>query len=178
MDGDEDGFEDRRLTRSRPVAFAAFLLAITSLLLSWWRVTWDRVGEDVRPFRPEPPLTTSWAPWLTGILVALAIVLLFVRIAARSDRHEPAIWRRDLGIAALLMATAVLSALLWPADVPAFWGGRTYRVENVTTTVTETARPVLGWWVALAATALLALARRMAWPLREPPAEPPVQPET
>lgn len=157
-----------RLATSRRLALAAFLLAVTSGLLAWWRLTWTSGGsslrEDVRLFRPEEPLTTSWGPWLTGILLGATLVLLFVRIAARSERYEPATWRRDLGVAAGLLGAAMLSCLLWPADVPAFWGGRTYTAENVTTEVTETAVPGLGWWVALLALALLAIARLAARP--------------
>lgn len=151
------------LAASRRLAITGFLLAVTSLLLAWWRVAWTSGGpalrDDVRVFRPEEPLTTSWGPWLTGILVVAALVLLFVRIAGRSERHEPPAWRRDLGIGAALMAAALLSCLLWPSGVPAFWGSRTYTADNVTTEVTETAMPGLGWWVAVAAILLLAGAR-------------------
>lgn len=158
--------EARPSVGSRRLAIAAFLLAVTSLLLAWWRVTWTTAGtavrDDVRLFRPEEPLTTAWGPWLTGGLVLAAVGLLFVRIAARSERHEPPAWRRDLGVAALLLALALLSGMLWPAEVPSFWGGRTYAVENVTTEVTETAMPGLGWWVALVALALLVLARLLS----------------
>lgn len=156
----------------RAFALAAFLLAATALLLPWWRVTLDdgatapAVG-DFRPFRPEEPWTTDWAPWLTGLIVVAALLLLFVRLAANSHEHEPASWRRDLGIATGLLAAAVASALLWPDAVPSFWGGRTYRYENVTgPATTETAMPGLGWWVALVATAMAGLAswkaRRLA----------------
>lgn len=171
MDGDDPTHEPARLTRSRPVAFAAFLLTLTSLLLAWWRVTWDAGGpsvpDDVRPFRPEPPLTTEWGPWLTGGLVVVAAMLLFVRIAARSERHEPPLWRRDLAVAAVLLAAALASALLWPAEVPSFWGGRTY-TDNLTDgePTTEVASPGLGWWTALVAMLLLLLARRLARPPR------------
>lgn len=157
-----------RLAASRRLALAAFLLAVTSCLLAWWRVTWASGGaavrDDVRVFRPEEPLTTSWGPWLTGGLVVAALLLLFVRLAGRSERHEPPAWRRDLAVAAGLVGAALLSCLLWPADVPAFWGGRTYMVENVTTEVTETAMPGLGWWVALLAAVLLVGARLAARP--------------
>lgn len=147
----------------RAFAFLAFLLAVTALLLPWWRVAWEsdaaegaEVRDDVRAFRPEEPLTTSWAPWLTGLLAAAAAGLLFLRVAADSHRHEPATWRRDLGVAAGLLLLACASCLLWPAEVPSFWGGRTYTDGGVS--VTETAMPGLGWWVALVAAALAALA--------------------
>lgn len=148
--------------RSRRLAIVAFLALVTSLLLPWWAVTWDdgqvASRDSVRVFDPEPPLTTSWGPWLTGALVGAAALVLFVRIAARSDVHEPATWRRDLGIAAGVVFAAVASALLWPEGVPSFWGGRTYSVENVTTQVSETTMPMLGWWVALVAALVLAWA--------------------
>lgn len=169
MDDEQAADAAKRLQASRRLAIAAFLLAVTSLLLAWWRVSWSTAGttlrDDVRLFRPEDPLTTTWGPWLTGALVLVAGGLLFVRLAARSDRHEPRSWRRDLGIAAALLAAALASCLLWPADVPAFWGGRTYTADNVTTEVTEVAMPGLGWWVALVATGCLAL----SWWLARPP---------
>lgn len=147
----------------RTLAVLAFLLAVTALLLPWWRVAWEsdqaegaEVRDDVRAFRPEEPLTTSWAPWLTGLMAAAAAGLLFLRVAADSHLHEPATWRRDLGVAAGLLLLACASCLLWPAAVPSFWGGRTYTDGGVS--VTETAMPGLGWWVALAAAGLAALA--------------------
>lgn len=161
--------DDARLRTSRRLAIAAFLLAVTSLWLAWWRITWTSgdtsVRDDVRLFRPEDPLTTSWGPWVTGILVVAVVGLLFVRIAARSDKHEPASWRRDLGGAAAILVGALVSCLCWPADVPAFWGGRTYMVENVTTRVHEVAMPALGWWVALVGAVLLLVGRLMARPV-------------
>ena len=158
-----------RLRVSRRLAIAAFLLAVTSILLAWWRVTWTSGGsvirEDVRLFRPEEPLTTSWGPWLTGALVVAALLILFVRIAARSEKYEPKVWRRDLGIATVLLVVALLSCMLWPAEVPAFWGGRTYE-GNITDgePVTETAIPGLGWWLTTGSVLVLALARFFARP--------------
>lgn len=96
---------------------------------------------------------------MTGGLVVGALAILFVRIAAKSDRHEPPAWRRDLGAAAGVLGAGLASCFLWPADVPAFWGGRTYMVDNVTTQVTETAMPGLGWWATALVLALLLVAR-------------------
>lgn len=145
----------------RALAIAAFLLVVTALWLPWWSRSLDdgttEGRDDVRAFRPQPPLTTSFGPWLTGGLAAAAALLLAVRVAGDSHEHEPASWRRDLLVAAGLVAAAALSCLLWPADVPSFWGGRTYDAGGVE--VVETAMPGLGWWVAWVA-ALLALA---AW---------------
>jgi hypothetical protein len=147
----------------RAWAFVAFLLTATALLLPWWRLAYEADGvgsvEDFRTFRPREPATTTWGPWLTGVLAAAAAGLLFVRLAADSHEHEPASWRRDLVVACALLAAALLSCLLWPADVPWFWGGRTYHdpaIEGPPTT--ETAMPGLGWWVAVAALAAAALA--------------------
>jgi hypothetical protein len=144
----------------RTLALLAFLLAVTVLLLPWWRITWDdgtvTSGDDVSAFRPEPPLTTTWAPWLTGLLCAGAALLLFVRVAANSHLHEPASWRRDLGVSAGLLLLAAASCLLWPASTPAFWGGRTYSDGGVT--VVESAFPGLGWWLAVVAGLLAAVA--------------------
>jgi hypothetical protein len=152
---------------NRP-AVASFLLALTALLLPWWRVAWDdgltTARDDVAPFRPEPPLTTEWGPWLTGALAAAAALLLFIRVAGGSRTHEPHAWRRDLAVAAGLLAAAVLSCLLWPAAVPSFWGGRTYALEDGSgPATTETAMPGLGWWLALLATLAAAVA---AWGAR------------
>lgn len=158
-----------RLRTSRRFAIAAFLLAVTSTLLAWWRVGWKSsspaIREDVYLFRPLEPLTTTWGPWLTGAFVVVAVAILFVRIAARSEKYEPPVWRRDLGIAAVLLVVALLSCMLWPAEVPAFWGGRTYE-GNITAgePVTETAMPGLGWWLAVASVVALAWARFCARP--------------
>jgi hypothetical protein len=142
----------------RALAIAAFLAAVTALWLPWWGVAIDdgttEGRDDVRAFRPEPPLTTAFGPWLTGLLAAAAVVLLFVRVAGDSHAHEPASWRRDLLVAAGLLAAAALSCLLWPADVPSFWGGRTYDAGGVRNV--ETALPGLGWWLAWAAALLSA----------------------
>lgn len=162
-------------------AFTAFLLALTALWLPWWRVSWDDgatvVRDGVSAFRPEP-LTTSWGPWLTGVLAAAAALLLFVRLAAGSRTQEPAAWRRDLAVAAGLLAAAALSCLLWPAAeaVPSFWGGRTYAADNATgPSITETAMPGLGWWLSLLAAILLAIA---AWTARKQAAEGAEDPST
>lgn len=165
-DGTADGVTHK--PGSRRLAIASFLLTVTSLLLAWWRVTWTSAAQtvrDVRLFRPDEPLTTSWGPWLTGSLVVIVLTILFVRIAAKSDRHEPGSWRRDLGVAAWGLALALASCLLWPAGVPGFWGGRTLMNETITdgaNATVETAMPGLGWWVAAVAVLLLLLARRAA----------------
>lgn len=148
--------------RSRPLAAAAFLLAATALLLPWWALELDdgqvRQRDAVRPFRPEPPLTTEWGPWLSGLLAAAAVLVLFVRLAAASHLHEPDRWRRDLAVAAAFLGAAAAAALLWPAGVPWFWGGRTHHDPDTGLSVTESAAPLLGWWLALVAAVLALLA--------------------
>jgi hypothetical protein len=156
------------LNPDKGLAVAAFLLALTALWLPWWRVSWDDgatvLRDGVSAFRPEPPLTTSWGPWLTGVLAAAAALLLFVRLAAGSRTQEPASWRRDLAVAAALLGAAALSCLLWPEGVPSFWGGRTYSAGNATgPSTTEAAMPGLGWWLAILAAACAGLA---AWTAR------------
>lgn len=156
----------------RALAIVAFLLAVTALLLPWWRVTLDdgsiTYRFDFRAFQPQAPWTTEWAPWVTGILAGAAAILLFVRLAANSHVHEPASWRRDLAVATALLAMAVASCLLWPQAIPSFWGGRTYMDTNTTgPATTETAMPGLGWWLALVAAALLAFASWKSRQIRE-----------
>lgn len=145
----------------RVFAFVAFLLTVTALLLPWWRLTFeDDVGVqryDFYAFRPEFPATTEWGPWMTGLIAVGAALLLFVRLAADSHVHEPTVWRRDLAIAASLLALAVASCLLWPAAFPSFWGGRTYEGESQDLfgpSTTVTASPGLAWWLALVAMVL------------------------
>lgn len=137
----------------RVLAVLAFLLTVTALLLPWWRVTWDdgtvETRDDVFAFRPEEPLTTWWAPHLTGAMAGLAALGLFVRLAADSHTHEPRTWRRDLGIQAGTLLLAAASCLLWPAAVRSFWGGRNYEDGGIE--VVETAMPGLGWWLAVLA---------------------------
>lgn len=163
-------------------AFTAFLLALTALWLPWWRVAWDDgatvLRDDVSAFRPEPPLTTSWGPWLTGALAAAAALLLFVRLAAGSRTNEPASWRRDLAVSAGLLLAAAASCLLWPQAVPSFWGSRTYTLANATgPPTTEGAMPGLGWSLALLAAAMAALA---SWKARAatPPEDPSMASDT
>lgn len=146
----------------RALALAAFFLLVTALLLPWWRLTVDDGTTasrlEVRAFRPSVPATTEWGPWLTGVLAAATAGLLFVRLAGNSHVHEPASWRRDLAMGAALAFAAAASCLLWPAEVPSFWGGRTYTDPGTGVSNVETATPGLGWWVALLAAALLAMA--------------------
>jgi hypothetical protein len=150
-------------------AIATFLVGTTLLAIpfSWWRVTYtveNLEGADVadtRLWSGAEPMAHPWATILTGCLLAAAMLLLFVRLAARSFRLEPAAWRRDVAVATLLLVATLASTLLWPADVPTFWGGRTYTIDDPGWTggaVTEVAMPVWGWWFAVVATACAAVA--------------------
>jgi len=160
----------------RVLAFWGFVLAVTSLLLPWWGATWTASGTTVRdpiaPFRPDPQLTTTWGPWASGILAGLAALVLFVRLAGQSHRHEPPAWRRDLVVSAILLAAAAALCLLWPSGVPAFWGGRTYASNGTAPTIVEVEMPLLGWFVALAAALLAGLARWQAGKPHPDPADP------
>jgi hypothetical protein len=161
----------------RSLAFAAFVLALTALWLPWWVVAWNDgltvVRQAVRVFAPQPPLTTAWGPWLTGVLAAAAALVLFVRLGAKSHLLEPRDWRRDLAVSAGILLLAAASCLLWPAGTPSFWGGRTYVPENGTgPSIVETDLPGLGWWLALLAAGLAAVAWWMAGKPRPPETDP------
>jgi len=136
------------------LAVTAWLFILTSLWLPWWLVRYsDSAGNrydqlGVWLWRPLAEVTTSWGPWLTGMLAALVALWLFVRVAARSWYHEPAIWARDLWLLAVGAGAALASALLWPDtdNFKAFWGGTTYSNATTGTWFTETVLPGLGWW--------------------------------
>lgn len=168
-----------RVRADRVLAFWAFVLALTALWLPWWQASWAAAGTVVRdpihPFRPDPQLTTVWGPWASGVLAAVAALLLFVRLAASSHRHEPAAWRRDLVLSAVLLAAAAVLCLLWPSGVPSFWGGRTYAVNGTGPAVVETEMPALGWWVVLVAALLAGLGR---WQAGKPRPQPEADPST
>ncbi|MEK6985486.1 MAG: hypothetical protein AABX89_03775 [Candidatus Thermoplasmatota archaeon] len=152
------------LRRANRFAIAAFLAAVTSLLLPWWGLTaslGDVSGElvpAVRLWGGNPEVAHSWAVWLSTGLVVVAALLLFVRVAAASWRHEPARFRRDAALAAVLLAASCAAAWLWPVEFP-FWGMRTY-TDNVTGDPSVvTGSPLLGWGMAVVA-ACLAVASR------------------
>jgi peptidoglycan/LPS O-acetylase OafA/YrhL len=153
------------------LAALAFVLTVTALLLPWWRYTVDdgtfTTRFDFHAFRPDPPATTTWAPWATGVLAAIAALLLFVRVAGNSHQHEPASWRRDLVVSTALLAVALASCLFWPGPtVPWFWGGRTTTDPGTGVSNIEAAMPGLGWWVAVVALVLAAFA---SWNARRQP---------
>lgn len=135
------------------LAVAAFFGFVTSLFSPWWvvDVTSDgaRLAHDLFfAFRPEPPVTTTWAPHVTGALVVLAALVLFVRVAARSWWYEPPKWRRDLWVVCGLGVAALASALFWPDTLPSFWGGRDLTNTTTGQTFTDRASPGMGWWLA------------------------------
>lgn len=131
------------------------VLQITALFLAWWVVT-NRTDSSspsvgIGLFGGGADWANSQVLLLTAVLAIAPIPLIFVRVAAASWRHEPTSWRRDLWIAGALQFLALGSALAWPIEGP-FWGGRTYILNNATgETLTITANPGLGWWVAAVA---------------------------
>jgi hypothetical protein len=143
VEDDGIGFLPRYLA---PAAIAGLLV---SLLLPWWRVDYTNAGglryESIRvwAFQEGGAYAERWATTATGLLVAAAMLLLFVRTSGRSWHYEPRIYRRDLWVAALLVAAGLASAWLWPQDVPGFWHTRG------TDDFQEAARPAAGWWLAL-----------------------------
>lgn len=162
--GDEAPEAPLRLRRAGFTAGAAFLLLATALLLPWWVVS-NQVGglstglAAVYPFGASQAFVHPEAKLVTGLLVAAALALLFLRVASRAWAHEARVWRRDLAVSMLLVLLALASGMFWPlaeAQVP-FWGGRTYLLDNGTgAQLTVAANPGLGWWLALLAGLLLA----------------------
>jgi len=171
--------EGPRLRRSRTAAAAAFLLLVLTLALAWWTATdtvgglpttstygvWPRAG--TQGLSIPVPGATFVLP--SSVAVALPIIatllILFVRVAARSWVHEPRSWRRDLWIALALVAASLALALAWPPV--GTLGTRTYAMPDGGGTLTEQVAPGAGWWTALAALALLAAASWMARPARD-----------
>jgi hypothetical protein len=148
-------------------ARAAFFLLATSLLLPWWTAT-NPLSEGTIAsetlWSRGPEVVAAWT-WVTLALAAPAVVLLFVRVAAASWRHEPRSWRRDLAVCLGLCAGALASAWRWPRDLP-FWGTLDFTLEGMRFVLVG--RPGLGWWLAAIAAALVAvellLSRRAATP--------------
>lgn len=146
------------------LAVTAWLFVLTSLWLPWWLVRYsDNLGNrydaiGVWLWRPTEEVTTAWGPWVTGMIVAVLGVWLFVRVAGRSWHHEPTVWRRDLGVLAGVAGAALASTLLWPDpdNFTSFWGGTTYTNTTTGTSFTETVLPGLGWWCTALAFLLLA----------------------
>lgn len=137
----------------------AWLFTLTSVWLPWWVVRYtDSAGNPydtggVLLWRPVDEFTTAWGAWLTGMLVAVLAVWLFVRIAAKSWEHEPRMWRRDLWATAGLASASLISTMFWPDpdNFKSFWGGVTYRNETTGTWFTQTVIPGLGWWCMIVA---------------------------
>lgn len=161
------------LRRSKTAAWAAFLAAVTSLLMPWWLIRGVQAGTvfdevQIGVFSPDAAYSHAWLPYATGGLVLLAAGWMFVRIAGRSHLYEPDVWRRDLWIQAGIIAAALLSTQFWPqGEVGAFFETARF-ADNGTFTGTEQFERVamagLGFWsAALSLLCLLAaglLARR------------------
>lgn len=166
-----------RLRRSRTVAWIGWLALLTAAWLPWWSVTVRRsdgveLGTAVHLFLSED-LVRGGMTVLTGILVAAAALVVFVRLAGSSWRHEPPAWRRDLWVAAAVVAAALLSAFFWPAatqgpaEGPDFFDRYTIEGGNDVPGQEVRALPGLGWWLAVAAAATLAAAAWVARPPRD-----------
>lgn len=146
----------------RGLATAAFLLLLTSLLLPWYLVrnmgptgeVYEQMG--AAPFRPGG-VAVAWPVHAVGGLLVLVALVLFIRLAARSDEYEPPLWRRDLGLGAVGVAVAALAAaLLWPGPFDAWWTVLQYEEASVRVL------PGLGWWLAWVVAAALGVAWRLA----------------
>lgn len=155
-----------RMRTANRLAVAAFFLVATSLLLPWWALQASQAGVDgelvdpVGLWGPNAEVAKPSMVWLTVGALGGALLLLFVRVAAASWRHEPATFRRDVAFAALLLLLACASTWLWPVEFP-FWGTRAY-TDNVTGDPTIViGSPALGWWL-VAVAALTALLGVMA----------------
>lgn len=152
------------LRQSRAWALAAFFLLVTSLLLDWWVIRnaiqgGPTIRLGVGPFETADTLVRGWT-WVTGAMVAVVAVWLFVRVAGKSIAYEPDRWARDVKLQAGGVAVALASLWAWSKDLPT-WGGRTYQVNDTAqTTVEVSTLPGLGWWCALLALLCLVVAWR------------------
>ncbi|MGB0652946.1 MAG: hypothetical protein ACPGQL_07075 [Thermoplasmatota archaeon] len=148
--------EDEPTPWDARLAVLALLLLLTSFWLPWWVVTVDQDGdvldrEGHHLFRDGAPVADHSYAIATGVVVAAAAAVLFVRVAADSRHHEPPKWRRDLWLAAALTLVAAASTSLWPTDVPRFWHQYTVAGGQQVT-----ALPGIGWWLAVVSAGLLA----------------------
>lgn len=151
----------------RGFATAALILLLTSLWLPWYLVRnvgpSGEVYEQLTAALFRPGAIAEPVPvHLSGALIVAATVLLFVRVAGQSWKHEPRLWVRDLRNAAALAAAALALAFAWPEAFPSFWGTLHYDTDAGDATVRTL--PGLGWWCALAA----AIAALVAGMLRPP----------
>jgi amino acid transporter len=146
------------------MATLAFILLVTSILLPWWTVRVEQGGEQSD--RVDLQLWDSHVIARESLMraalvaVGVAVLMLFVRVAAASWKHEPDKWRRDLAIVLGLATVAVILPFFWPTGMPDFWNTIHARVGE--DKVVETARPGLGWWTCLLAVVLLGAARLAA----------------
>jgi hypothetical protein len=132
--------------------------------MAWWTTSYKSTGgttypgERVSVFTAQQDVVhASWV-WASLACTGVAIILLGLRLAARSWYHEPATWRRDMIVAGVLLVASAALVSQWPVDIP-FWGSHTFAAEN-TTIAQETVgagAPGLGWYTAILS-GLLALA--------------------
>lgn len=140
------------------LARLAFVVLATAFVLPWWTVTNTLAGVSTSQAVRFGDADVAWpaATWVTAALLFAALPILFVRLAARSWIHEVDKWRRDLGIAAASAGAALASSWAWPRE-GLFWGSRTYPMEGGDALQVAQA-PGAGWWLAVCATLVLALA--------------------
>lgn len=162
--------------QGRSWAVAAFLALLSALWLPWYIVR--NVGPNgevyeeltAGAFRPgavaEPVLVH-----VASALVAAAAVLLFVRVAGQSWKHEPAAWRRDLANGSALAAAAAVLVAFWPDAFPSFWGTLHYTTDGGDPVVVTT--PGLGWFLVVAGALLAAVAAWSAHRARDVSTRPP-----
>lgn len=162
---DEDASDGLR--HSRGWAIAALLLLLTSVWLPWWLVRFqDAFGGTVDEaatslWRPGQ-FSHAWGPWVSGFLIAVAALVLFVRVAGKSWLHEPREWRRDIGVAALATGAALVLAGTWPktaeAVIGGFWSNVDFTVNGTKDSFVVATLPGLGWWSAVLAAVCLSAA--------------------
>lgn len=146
----------------RSLVAVALMCLVSAFWLPWWVVRYadasGAVYETIAPrlFASAPPYSTTVAPNVTGVLVAVVAIALFVRLAGRSWYHEPAAWLRTLIGGAVALLLCLIGSVFWPAEVPTFWGKHTYELTESGDVFTETALPGLAWWLVLVAIAALA----------------------
>lgn len=147
----------------RLLAGLALVLVLTAFWLPWWvvrlRDTEGTTTSSFGLFHPFQPVTTSWAPHLTGGLLVLVALGLFLLLAGRSWAYEPRVWQKGLLVAAGGAALSLLLLVAWPSSIPEAWGRRTLVSETDGSWVaTETANPGSAWWLVFVALVCLVAA--------------------
>src|SRR5437773_915574 len=90
-----------RVRRAAALVVLATILQVTGLFLGWWVITYrdaasSQVYGSAGLFGAGGGIAGPATVWATTVLAIAPIPVLFIRVAAASWKHEPAIWRRDL----------------------------------------------------------------------------------